>query len=41
MAEALPDGRCALIPDAGHAAHFEQPAIFDELVLGFLREHLP
>jgi 2-succinyl-6-hydroxy-2,4-cyclohexadiene-1-carboxylate synthase len=41
MAEALPAARCALIPGAGHAAHFERPAIFDALVLGFLRAHLP
>lgn len=40
MAKALPDARYALIPDAGHAGHFEQPAIFDDLVLGFLRAHL-
>jgi pimeloyl-ACP methyl ester carboxylesterase len=39
MAAALPDARCALIPNAGHAAHLEQPEVFDELALGFLRAH--
>lgn len=37
MRAALPDGRCILIPEAGHAAHFERPDAFDEAVLGFLR----
>jgi 2-succinyl-6-hydroxy-2,4-cyclohexadiene-1-carboxylate synthase len=41
MADALPDSRCALIPEAGHAAHFERPEAFNELVLAFLREHFP
>jgi 2-succinyl-6-hydroxy-2,4-cyclohexadiene-1-carboxylate synthase len=40
MAAAMPDARCEFIPNAGHAAHFEQPEVFDELALGFLRAHL-
>jgi 2-succinyl-6-hydroxy-2,4-cyclohexadiene-1-carboxylate synthase len=39
MAAAMPNARAEVIPGAGHAAHFEQPAIFEDLVLGFLREH--
>jgi 2-succinyl-6-hydroxy-2,4-cyclohexadiene-1-carboxylate synthase len=39
MAAALPQGRLALVPEAGHAAHLEQPALFDRLVAGFLEEH--
>ena len=40
MAAALPQGRLALVPEAGHAAHLEQPALFDRLVAGFLAEHI-
>ncbi len=40
MCAALPQGRSIVIPDAGHAAHFEQPEFFDEVVLGFLRAQL-
>ena len=39
MAAALPQGRLALVPVAGHATHLEQPALFDRLVAGFLEEH--
>jgi len=39
MSTTIPNARFATIPNAGHAAHFEQPAIFDDLVLTFLREH--
>jgi 2-succinyl-6-hydroxy-2,4-cyclohexadiene-1-carboxylate synthase len=39
MAAALPAGRLAVMPDAGHAAHLEQPEAFDRLVLEFLGEH--
>jgi 2-succinyl-6-hydroxy-2,4-cyclohexadiene-1-carboxylate synthase len=39
MVAAIPNARFALIPNAGHAAHFEQPEIFDTLTLSFLREH--
>jgi 2-succinyl-6-hydroxy-2,4-cyclohexadiene-1-carboxylate synthase len=40
MADALPNGRAALIPGAGHAAHMEQPEAFSELLADFLDEHL-
>jgi 2-succinyl-6-hydroxy-2,4-cyclohexadiene-1-carboxylate synthase len=40
MADALPNGRAALIADAGHAAHLEQPEAFGELLADFLEEHL-
>lgn len=40
MAAALPRGRAALVPGAGHAAHLEQPDAFAELLLAFLDEHL-
>ena len=39
MAAVIPHSRFEVIPNAGHAAHFEQPDIFDDLALGFLREH--
>jgi 2-succinyl-6-hydroxy-2,4-cyclohexadiene-1-carboxylate synthase len=39
MAAALPQGRLALVPEAGHAVHLEQPALFDRLVAEFLEEH--
>jgi pimeloyl-ACP methyl ester carboxylesterase len=40
MAERLPLGRAAFIPDAGHAAHLERPDEFSDLLLDFLDEHL-
>ena len=40
MAGALPLGRSAILPGAGHAAHLEQPEAFAELLLAFLDEHL-
>jgi 2-succinyl-6-hydroxy-2,4-cyclohexadiene-1-carboxylate synthase len=40
MARALPLGRTALIGQAGHAAHLEQPDAFSDLLLDFLDEHL-
>jgi 2-succinyl-6-hydroxy-2,4-cyclohexadiene-1-carboxylate synthase len=36
MEEAMPDARLAVVPDAGHAVHLEQPAAFEALVTGFL-----
>ena len=40
MTAQLPLGRAAIVPDAGHAAHLEQPDAVAELVLAFLDEHL-
>jgi 2-succinyl-6-hydroxy-2,4-cyclohexadiene-1-carboxylate synthase len=40
MARALPNGRAALIPGAGHAAHLERPEAFSELLADFLDQHL-
>lgn len=40
MAAALPRGRAAIVPGAGHAAHLEQPAAFGDLLVQFLDEHL-
>jgi 3-oxoadipate enol-lactonase len=37
MAEALPNGRLAVIPDAGHLAPYEQPEAVDRAILEFLR----
>lgn len=36
VAGALPNARLALVPDAGHTVHLEQPEIFDRLVLEFM-----
>lgn len=36
MCRALPQGRLAIIPGAGHAAHLERPEEFNAAVLGFL-----
>jgi len=38
LAEALPCGRLAPVPDAGHAAHLEQPEAFARLARAFLLE---
>jgi 2-succinyl-6-hydroxy-2,4-cyclohexadiene-1-carboxylate synthase len=40
MAAAIPLGRSALIREAGHAAHLEQPDAFTELLLDFLDQNL-
>jgi pimeloyl-ACP methyl ester carboxylesterase len=37
MLASLPNARSAIIPDAGHAVHLEQPQAFIENVLEFLR----
>jgi len=39
MADALPDGRAALVPRAGHATHLEEPDAFADLLLDFLHQH--
>jgi 2-succinyl-6-hydroxy-2,4-cyclohexadiene-1-carboxylate synthase len=41
MASRIPEARAVIIPDAGHAAHFEQPEAFAEVVLRFLQMHAP
>jgi len=35
---ALPNARFAAVPHCGHSVYFERPEIFNQLVLGFLRE---
>ena len=40
-ASQIPGSQLARIPDAGHSTYFEQPGLFNELVLGFLRGHQP
>jgi pimeloyl-ACP methyl ester carboxylesterase len=37
MASLLPSGTFAAIPDAGHAAHLEQPAAVAERIDSFCR----
>jgi pimeloyl-ACP methyl ester carboxylesterase len=38
MVAKIPGAKKAVIPDAGHAANMDQPAIFNDAVLSFLRE---
>ena len=38
IAAVVPGARAAHIPDAGHSAYFERPAVFNRLVEDFLRE---
>jgi 2-succinyl-6-hydroxy-2,4-cyclohexadiene-1-carboxylate synthase len=38
MAGRIPGASLAIVPDAGHTVHLEQPAEFDRLVLAFLNE---
>ncbi len=38
MAARMPAARLAIVPDAGHAVHLEQPQEFDRLVVDFLSE---
>jgi pimeloyl-ACP methyl ester carboxylesterase len=37
MAEALPNGRLEIVPDAGHLAPYENPEAVDRVILGFLQ----
>jgi 2-succinyl-6-hydroxy-2,4-cyclohexadiene-1-carboxylate synthase len=39
MADALPHAELAIVPNAGHAIHLEQPEIFAERVAVFLEQH--
>ena len=41
MAPLLPCSRVRIVPDAGHAVHLEQPAVFDATVGDFLHAHAP
>ena len=41
MAAVLPHCRARVVPDAGHAAHLEQPTAFDDAVRDFLQVHAP
>ncbi|MFY9212274.1 MAG: alpha/beta hydrolase [Aestuariivita sp.] len=35
----LPDGRLAVIPGAGHLSNIEDPAAFNDILAGFLKDH--
>lgn len=37
MAAAMPNAQVAVVPNAGHSVHLEQPAAFDAAVMAFLR----
>jgi pimeloyl-ACP methyl ester carboxylesterase len=39
FAEAIPENELVILPEAGHAAHWEQPQAFNETVLDFLSRH--
>jgi 2-succinyl-6-hydroxy-2,4-cyclohexadiene-1-carboxylate synthase len=41
LGEVLPDATVQIIENAGHAAHFEQPAVFAAAVKEFLQKHAP
>jgi pimeloyl-ACP methyl ester carboxylesterase len=41
LAAALPRGRLAVIPLAGHTPSIERPIPTAEAILAFLREHFP
>ena len=41
MADALPRATLAIVENAGHAVHLEQPDAFASIVLEFLEEHRP
>lgn len=41
MADALPDGRLAVIPRAGHLSNLENPEAFDRALVRFLEEVAP
>ena len=35
----IPNSQFATVPEAGHGAHWEQPAIWNRIVLEFLTQH--
>jgi pimeloyl-ACP methyl ester carboxylesterase len=39
FASRFPNAELALIAEAGHSAHWEQPEIFNRLVLDFIARH--
>jgi pimeloyl-ACP methyl ester carboxylesterase len=39
MADTIPAAEKVVLPGAGHAANLDQPAAFDEAVVGFLQRH--
>ncbi len=39
MADAIPDARLEVIPNAGHLSNLERPEAFNRALLGFLREN--
>ena len=39
MSATMPNGRCALVSDAGHSMHLENPAATMSAIKGFLSEH--
>ena len=39
VAAHIPGCRFEVIPEAGHAAFYEQPEVWNRLVLDFIREH--
>ncbi len=39
IAREIPNSEYALIPNAGHAAMWERPGVFNSLILGFLAKH--
>lgn len=39
LAAHIPNCQFATIPEAGHGAHWEQPALWNRLVLEFIRQH--
>ena len=40
MADAFPQAKLEIVPEAGHAVHLEQPGSFSAIVSSFLREHI-
>ena len=40
MADAFPQAKLEIVPEAGHAVHLEQPGSFSAIVSRFLREHI-
>ena len=36
MTVAMPAAQLAIVPNAGHAVHLEQPEVFESVVLAFL-----
>ena len=37
----IPNSECRVVPNTGHSPYFERPAIWNDIVMGFLQRSTP